>query len=410
MRKIWIILLVLVVVGVAGLLLLRGKWNTSSQPANAVNQPTAAEADAPTETPQERASIEAFGVVKATNVININIDFSARVRELYVKEGQKVTLGEPLLALDVDEYRNQIRDVEYELLVAKFDLKKAEKDLKKTETELTQLAAEITKKETALLTNTDYELNQLQADLAKAQQDLETKRELAKINGVSQQEVAALEKTVADLNRSLQSQRQKKVDEIEKLKAELALKQINKDLPGAELTALNMQKEKITLLENKLAMLRKKLDQNFIRNNQIISNVKNGIVVELGYTEGDLLTPEKKVLSIIDLDSLIVEANIAEEFIKDLQIGAGVVITPVADYDRTYRGKVIRRSAVAIKENGETVIPVEISIDDRNDFLLPNFNVDVKIYIDETDSKAPAVPGEDSPHRGDSTGLMAEEK
>lgn len=410
MRKIWIILLVLVVVGVAGLLLLRGKWNTSSQPANAVNQPTAAEADAPTETPQERASIEAFGVVKATNVININIDFSARVRELYVKEGQKVTLGEPLLALDVDEYRNQIRDVEYELLVAKFDLKKAEKDLKKTETELTQLAAEITKKETALLTNTDYELNQLQADLAKAQQDLETKRELAKINGVSQQEVAALEKTVADLNRSLQSQRQKKVDEIEKLKAELALKQINKDLPGAELTALNMQKEKITLLENKLAMLRKKLDQNFIRNNQIISNVKNGIVVELGYTEGDLLTPEKKVLSIIDLDSLIVEANIAEEFIKDLQIGAGVVITPVADYDRTYRGKVIRRSAVAIKENGETVIPVEISIDNRNDFLLPNFNVDVKIYIDETDLKAPAVPGEDSPHRGDSTGLMAEEK
>jgi len=394
-KKFWIILLIFVVVGTAGVLLFREKLKAEPQPpADEVNQTAVTNgAKVSPETPQEKTSIEAFGVVKATNVVNINLDFSARVRELYVKEGQRVTLGQPLLALDVDEYRSQIRDTEYELQVAKFELKK-------TETELKQLAAEITKKEAELLTNTDYELSQLQADLAKAEQDLAAKRELAKFKAVPQQEVAALEKTVADLTRSLQFRRQEIAEEIEKLKTELALKQKSQGTPGAKLSAYNMQEEKIKLLENKLAMLRKKLDQDFLRNNQIISNVKNGVIVELGYAEGDLLTNEKKVLSIIDLDNLIVEANIAEEFIKDLRLGAEAEITPVADYDRTYRGKVIRRYAVAIKENGETVVPVEISINDQNDFLLPNFNVDVKIYLDEPaakDGEAQAEPDEESP-------------
>ncbi|HHT48821.1 MAG TPA: HlyD family efflux transporter periplasmic adaptor subunit [Firmicutes bacterium] len=396
MRKFWIILLVLLVVGLAGVLFVRSKFNTDPQPVAELNQTVSAEgAGDPPVTGGERPSIEAFGVVKATTTMNINIDFSARVRELYVKEGQKVTLGQPLLALDVDEYHTQIRNTEYELLAAKFDLKKAE-------TELVQLAGEIAKKEAELRTNTDYELSQLQADLAKARRDLETKRELAKIKAVPQQEVAALEKTISDLTRSIQHLREEKTEEIEKLKTELALKALNEGTSGSELAALNVQKEKIKLLENKLFMLRKKLDQNFIRNNQVISNVENGVIVEIGYAEGDLLTPEKKVLSIIDLDSLIVKANIAEEFIKDLQIGAEVMVTPVADYDRTYRGKVIRRSAVAVKDNGETVVPVEISIDDQNDFLLPNFNVDVKIYIDQPDSGTSDIPV------GNSQDLMVE--
>lgn len=35
---------------------------------------------------------------------------------------------------------------------------------------------------------------------------------------------------------------------------------------------------------------------------------------------------------------------------------------------------------MAIKENGETVVPIEISVDNKDSFLRPNFNVDVKIY------------------------------
>jgi hypothetical protein len=52
-------------------------------------------------------------------------------------------------------------------------------------------------------------------------------------------------------------------------------------------------------------------------------------------------------------DTLVIKANVAEEFIKDVKQGAKVEI-----------------------------IPVEISIDNKDSFLLPNFNVDIKIYME----------------------------
>ena len=72
----------------------------------------------------------------------------------------------------------------------------------------------------------------------------------------------------------------------------------------------------------------------------------------------------------------------AEEFIKDVRLGANVEIVPVADKARLYKGKVISISKKAIEQNGETIIPVEISIENNDSFLLPNFNVDVKILTE----------------------------
>jgi hypothetical protein len=41
---------------------------------------------------------------------------------------------------------------------------------------------------------------------------------------------------------------------------------------------------------------------------------------------------------------------------------------------------VVRISNLAVKNNGETVVPVEITLAARDGFLVPNFNVDVSIY------------------------------
>jgi hypothetical protein len=70
-----------------------------------------------------------------------------------------------------------------------------------------------------------------------------------------------------------------------------------------------------------------------------------------------------------------------EEFIKDVTIGGKAAAVPVADNARSYEGKVTRVSNLAVKVNGETVIPVEITLAARDGFLLPNFNVDVQKLI-----------------------------
>ena len=59
-----------------------------------------------------------------------------------------------------------------------------------------------------------------------------------------------------------------------------------------------------------------------------------------------------------------------------------VIIVPVADSSKAYHGRVVRISNIAHDRNGETIIPVEITIEDYDEFLKPKYNVDVKITTD----------------------------
>jgi multidrug resistance efflux pump len=82
----------------------------------------------------------------------------------------------------------------------------------------------------------------------------------------------------------------------------------------------------------------------------------------------------------MNLDGMVVRANVSEEFIKDVKSGLKVEIIPVADKSKKYNGTVKMIASRAEVQNGETVIPIEISIDDNDGFLMPEYNVDVEIY------------------------------
>ena len=104
-----------------------------------------------------------------------------------------------------------------------------------------------------------------------------------------------------------------------------------------------------------------------------------GIVTEINCFEGDVLHPGQKLVSIIDLDSLKVEGDVPEEFIKNIGLYKEVTIIPLAYPDREYKGRVVYISSLAVIKKGETVVPVLISLTDNDGHLLPNFNVDIEI-------------------------------
>lgn len=141
----------------------------------------------------------------------------------------------------------------------------------------------------------------------------------------------------------------------------------------------NAQDLKISALQAELNALKAKVSKSYINGNNIICDIDNAVISDLGYREGDIIGAQQKILSLLDLSSLYIVVNIDEEFIKDVQEGKSVTI--IAKYDPTIKvnGKVSRVSSQAVKQNGETVIPVEITIDNGSDKLLPNYNVDVEI-------------------------------
>ena len=292
----------------------------------------------------QKQVVEAFGVVRATDVKNITLEFQAPVTKIYIKEGERVKSGQPLVALDLAEMENMMRNKELSLAAAKNNVNRT-------------------------LVNTD--LKKLQNDLKNAKtiyekdaKDLETKEQLYAAGSITLNDLDSFKKqldsdkkNMADINYAIENLQNNK---------------------GSE----NDQKSlESSLLEADLKLLDSRLAKSYIQGSDIISDVKNGLVYEIGYVQGDIASPQRKLLSIMDMDSLVVTANVPEEFIKDVKIGSSVNIIPTADKTKQYSGKITYIAGIASNNNGETQIPVRISIENIDDFLLPGFNVDVSIDI-----------------------------
>lgn len=279
-------------------------------------------------------TVEAFGVVRARDYKDINLDFLAQIVEVPVKDGQNVSLDEPLIHLNINDYQTMIKNKENELNLARFELQKLKKNLQDAGDAYHKALRQLADKEN------------LFRDGVISQKELDDFRDFVKER----------EKTVTDIQVSLEQ--------------------------GNGINGIDVQAERVSVLEYDLKRMKNKLNQSFLKGNVIVSDyskaVVYGITCAAGYTVG-VGENQQKLLSIMDLNSLYVLADVAEEFIKDVKLGKQATIIPVADNSRKYYGKVIRIADMAFQKNGETNVPVEISIDQQDGFLRPNFNVDVEI-------------------------------
>lgn len=295
----------------------------------------------------ERA-VEAFGIIEANGIENISPDIEAEITAVNVKEGQQVKKGDILLSIDMRAYQEKIKSRQHELEIIRLEAKKLDNvgsnpDIEKLENDL------------------KYANEQLE----KASKELEAQLKLYESGAISKYKYDQYVKA-ADAKRKNAEDIKYQMD---------GLMHING-------LGLAIQNEKAAAAESEIRQMKDKISRSFISGNNIICTVENGIVYDIGYKAGDKISPEKKLLSLMDMDTIVVKADVAEEFIKDVKTGAGVEIIPAADKSRQYQGKIVAIAKKAVEKNGETVIPVEISIDDKDSFLLPDFNVDVRIFTE----------------------------
>lgn len=282
-----------------------------------------------------KQTVEAFGVVKAREYKDLNLEFPAQIIKVPVKDGQHVSKGETLIYLNTSDFQSQLKSKELELYRARYELSKQQKTLRDA-----------------------------QESYSRARRNLVDKERLLREGALSSKEVDDYRDVVLD--------KEKAVTDIR-----LASDQT------VACNELRVLKENVRVLEFDLARMRHKLNQSFLKGNVIFSDYANAVVYDIGcaagYSVGISANNDKKLLSIMNLDSLYVSADVPEDFIKDVKLGKAVTVVPVADNKRKYRGKVIRIADMAVKTNGETNVAVEIAVENADGFLRPNFNVDVEI-------------------------------
>lgn len=367
-------------------------------------------------------TIQVFGNVKILKYRNITLDFPVRIDKIHVVAGQFIKKNDELISIDLDQFYNDIRVKEHELSIEKLKLLNLEQEygeknqeinteyltlsnsIEIAEKEIKQLELDYSKKSELLKNDSDPEIQRLENDIEQAHQDfekaeteLERKKILFEASAISEQEYNEYsynyrqkELEVENLEYLLKSALLSKDSELEQISLQIdqkksvldELKLQIENLNNPEITQIEIQKETCSLTEYEIDYLYGKLDKRFLSKDLIISDVDYGVVSEILCTEGEIISSGYNLISLIDQDSLYVEANVPEEFIKDIKLGNEAFIIPLADQDKKYTGNVTYIGSMAVESSGETIVPVHIKVNDNDGFLLPNFNVDIEIIPD----------------------------
>lgn len=386
-------------------------------------------------------TVTASGTVALEDETNIYGEADGyKIKKFLVEEGDTVKAGQNVVEYDVKDTKT---DIESKIRDAKRNIENGKLALEAITTPKTQ--AEITKLENAVFTQqkaisdaqTTYnayatklsaqqttidnakrdidtanrDLSQAQSDLTQAQKDENTYKQLLSAGGVSQSEydnyANALEKaqntyenaktsvtkaqaTYTDAKNSyndLVKERDNKKLEI--TSAQKALTQAQQELKAAkdplsdEATKIKYDQQILTNkgLEDGLSDLEEDLNDLV----QYATTPVDGKVTEIPVDENSLVVDNTIMVKIANLNNLIVNANIEEYDAPQIKLGQTVTMTSDGLEGKTYTGKVTKISTSAsdasTNSGTETVVPIEISVDNPDGVLKPGFNLDLEIMV-----------------------------
>lgn len=343
----------------------------------------------------QAAEIEAWGEVLYSRVESISIDFPSTVTDILVKEGERVTSAQPLVTMDISEYNGNVEKLKQQLSANQSALDSAAHDITALQADIARTQEEITRKTEEYNNGTGADLKLLQNSQSLALKEFENaKKDL--LNYQSLYDEGAVSEMTLNQYTSMLDQRQKAVEDIEAsiqktktaLKDELNLLNVSLKSKQVQLSQLQqgnstnvaMQQSGVSSTQVDLNIMTGKTERGYIKENQIVSNVKNGIVKNISVNCGNHLGIQgmpTEVLQIIDADSITISTEVYEEFIGSVQIGGNVRIVPASYPDISLSGTVTHIPDMAVEKNGRRIVRVIVKPDNPDNILKPGYTADV---------------------------------
>ena len=136
--------------------------------------------------------IIAWGEVRYEKIYDINIDFPSSVTQVKVKEGDRVSMGQELVTLDISEYLGLMAKLREQLKAGEAGMKNTELDTSALLADIAQLQKDIKTKTNELNNGTNPDVEILQTSLVLTKKELENtqtdvndNQELFKVGSIS---------------------------------------------------------------------------------------------------------------------------------------------------------------------------------------------------------------------------------
>jgi HlyD family secretion protein len=286
-----------------------------------------------------RATVSASGTVVPEFEGVITSPIQTKIDSVFLKSGDHVSKGEPMLKLNTDALR-----LKHDRLSDELELQRTKK--KQLQLQMTRTEAEL---------QAQYEIKELQVKFSNAQ--LEREQKLYEVGAT---------------NKSLLEQAQLNV-EIAQRELKLLDEQISNQQASltTDLKAVDLE---IRIRENSLAETERQMDLAEAKAD------RDGILTWVKDDIGATVSPGEAIARIADLGSYKVEAQISEIHAGKLEIGGAVI---VRINERDLSGKI--SGVQPAVENGVMTFMVEL--DRRSDSLLrPNQRADVYVVTASRDN------------------------
>lgn len=304
------------------------------------------------ETPDREETINYDGIIQPSRTTYIFPKRPGEVKQVLVKEGERVKQGDLLLEMETREIDKNLEQAQAGVDAARAQLEMAKEGLR--EEEINQIREAVTQAET---------------QLELAQSSYERVKALHEDGIVSQQEYekARTEKNLAQSN--------------------LVNAQINLDLAKSGARDLEIQAARAQLRQAEIQLELAEMAREDAR----ITAPRDGVIINREVEPGELVGEAQPPLVLGNLNPLHLQINVGERDIGKLEPGQKAEIFLRALPDSKITGEVIRVSPVADPDSRLFTATIEIANPDHN--IRPGMYAEATVFIDPGPAY-PVVPKE----------------
>ncbi len=295
--------------------------------------------------------------------VKISSKVNARIKQIFIKEGDLVKKGQILLIFDGDDIQAQYEQSKANTKKAEYELIDLTKGARKQEI----ISAELdTKKNQELLDQAVSKLENAEADFKRAS-------ELYKEGALSKQ---AYDKALAD----------KVWSEKEVKSREKSLQSISQ---SENLVKEGPRKDKVSAYRAQLEFfIAKERELKDYADELTITSPLEGEISNFDLKEGELIKPNQVIATITDLSDIYVRVYVPPSLLPKLKLRDNVRIVPDGLNDKVFYGKIsyigaqaefTPRNIQTIEERTKLVYPVKIQIENKDSILKDGMYVTVEL-------------------------------
>ncbi|HHW36348.1 MAG TPA: efflux RND transporter periplasmic adaptor subunit [Bacillales bacterium] len=326
------------------------------------------------------------GTVQANEEVTVVPKLSGRMASIPVEVGMTVKKGDLLFSLEDQDLKNQSRQSEAALGVAKSGIEAAKSSYKTgviaAENGLNQAASTVDQ-----LKNSLEEMNASEKKVAKnfadAQTNLSRTKELFAAGAVSKSQLEQAETAFVTAESAMKSVEVGRKTTQDKLAtAEVAYNNAKAQLQIAkENPQVTVSEEQLKQAEAAAQIVNHNLEE------ALIVSPLTGTISSVNSTAGEIVGPQTAVVVVSDINNVRVLVYVPAEKINTISVGDAVQAKTVAA-DTSSIGKVSNISPVSVDGKG---YPVEITVGNSELKLKPGMVSEV-MFIDDEQSKGIIIP------------------